>query len=103
MGRDDEGPSDLDMKVDLAIYDFHAAADRGASPSPSAWVAGHPEIATQLEEYFRDLAELPAVEGAAGSGLDQSTRSFPPSRPTDAHVLDRPGRGDHLGGYELIE
>src|SRR4051812_47515689 len=103
MGRADEGVSDLDMKVDLAIYDFHAAADRGAAPSPAAWVASHPEIAPQLEEYFRDLSDLLTGEGADGSGLDQSTRSFPPSQPTDAYILDRPGRGDHLGGYELIE
>jgi serine/threonine-protein kinase len=103
MGRADEGASDLDMKVDLAIYDFHAAADKGAAPSPAAWVANHPEIATQLEEYFRDLTEVLPSESEAESGLDQTTRSFTPSQPTDAHVLDRPGRGDHLGGYELID
>ena len=56
------------MKVDLAIYDFHAAADRGAAPSPAAWVAGHPEIAPQLEEYFRDLAELLAQRGRGRIG-----------------------------------
>ena len=103
MGRADERASDLDMKVDLAIYDFHAAADQGAAPSPAAWIASHPEIAPQLEEYFQDLAELLAPESAAGSALEESTRSFRPDQPTEASILDRPGRGDHLGGYELIE
>jgi eukaryotic-like serine/threonine-protein kinase len=103
MGRADEGTSDLDMKVDLAIYDYHAAADRGAAPSPAAWVASHPEIAPQLEEYFRDLAVIRVPDIAEGSGLEQATRSFAPARQTEAHSLDRPGSGDQLGGYELIE
>src|SRR3974377_1181300 len=103
MARTDEETSDLERKVDLAIYDFHAAADQGEAPSPGAWVASHTQTAPQLEEYFRDLAEFRVPEIVDGSGLEQATRSFSPSQPTDAYVLDRPGRGDHLGGYELIE
>jgi len=103
MDRADEEASDLDLKVDLAIYDFHAAADRGEAPSPAAWIASHPEIATQLEEYFQDLAAILAPEIAAGLPLDESTRSYRPDQPREASSLDRPRSGDHIGGYELIE
>ena len=103
MGRADELASELELKVDLAIYDFHAAADRGEAPSPAAWIASHPEIATQLEEYFQDLAAILAPEIAAGLPLDESTRSYRPDQPLEASSLDRPRNGDHIGGYELIE
>jgi eukaryotic-like serine/threonine-protein kinase len=103
MGRADELASELELKVDLAIYDFHAAADRGEAPSPAAWIANHPEIATQLEEYFQDLAAILAPEIAAGLPLEESTRSYRPDQPREASSLDRPRNGDHIGGYELIE
>jgi len=103
MDRADEEASDLDLKVDLAIYDFHAAADRGEAPGPAEWIASHPEIAPQLEEYFRDLAAVLAPEIAAGSGLEQSTRSYRPEQPQETSNLDRPRGGDQIGGYELIE
>ena len=72
-------------------------------PAPPHGLPADPEIATQLEEYFQDLAAILAPEIAAGLPLVESTRSYRPDQPREASSLDRPRNGDHIGGYELIE
>jgi serine/threonine-protein kinase len=93
---------DIDREVDLAVYDFHAAIDRGEAPRPEDWIAGHPEIAGELAGYFADLA---AFAGRASTG--DSTRAYVPAGaggggPMPSR-LDRPRMGDELGGYVLLE
>lgn len=103
MAREGDAASDLELKVDLAIYDFHAAIDRGESPGPAEWIARHPEVAPQLEEYFNDLAVVLAPRGVVGAGFDQPTRSYRPEQPQEPSNLDRPRGGDLIGGYQLLE
>ncbi|QEH35095.1 Serine/threonine-protein kinase PrkC [Aquisphaera giovannonii] len=111
---DDHGPDagpalragDAEGAVDLAVYDFHAAVDRGEAPRPEDWVAAHPEIAGELAAYFDDLA---AFAGPPGPGAE-ATRAHPAAGPGGgagraglATRLDRPRPGDELGGYVLLE
>ncbi|WP_165223883.1 protein kinase domain-containing protein [Aquisphaera insulae] len=100
-GRLDSVALDPEGALDLAVYDFHAAADRGESPRPEDWVAGHPEIAEELAAYFADLAAF--AGGRAGAG--EETRAYPPGgeSPRGSGRLDRPRPGDELGGYVLLE
>jgi hypothetical protein len=80
--------------VNLAIYDYHLAVERGESPDPEEWVAANPEIAEQLAAYFEDLkgldilrppvADAPLITWSLAGGTDL-----------------RPG--DELGNYKLLK
>ncbi len=88
-------PIDHEMQVNLAIFDFHAAADRGESPDPALWEACYPEIAAELHVYFEDLAGIdvyrPQPLAIAGRGCE------PGIHPADFQP------GDVLGDYVLRE
>ena len=61
---------DREAVINLVIYDFHAALDRGESPNRSEWVARYPELAPELKAYFDDLDQLlPAVSTKDYPGL----------------------------------
>jgi eukaryotic-like serine/threonine-protein kinase len=86
--------NDREERVNVAIYDYHVAVERGESADPDAWVAQNPEIADELTAYFEDLKGLnllrppprraPQVEWTVVGGFD-----FKP--------------GDSLGDYILLE
>src|SRR3954452_23237661 len=97
---------DRDALVNLAIYDYHAALDRGESPAPAEWAARHPEIAPELDAYFEDLARLgllrpPTPHDPLGETTPRDGRGPEghASRPPAADL--RPG--DVLGDYVLLE
>ena len=56
MGPGTREEDDREVLVNLAIYDYHAAIDRGESPDSAEWAARNPEIAPELHAYFDDLA-----------------------------------------------
>ena len=58
MGPGTREADDREVLVNLAIYDYHAAIDRGESPDSAEWAARNPEIAPELHAYFDDLAGL---------------------------------------------
>ena len=68
MGRADEVVSDLDLKVDLAIYDFHAAADQGEAPAPPNGLPATPRSPRSLKSTSRTLRRFSHRE----SRLDQA-------------------------------
>jgi eukaryotic-like serine/threonine-protein kinase len=86
--------NDREERANVAIYDYHAAVERGESADPDAWVARNPLIAAELTAYFEDLKGLnllrPSPPGAAqvqwalSGGFDFKT-------------------GDSLGDYVLLE
>ena len=91
-----ENSTDRELRVDLAIYDFHAAVDRGEAPSPAEWVARHPEIAPELEEYFRDLEQLaPPIPSTLPPRTDDV--------PTCPGVGWPEQSGEVIGDYILLE
>jgi eukaryotic-like serine/threonine-protein kinase len=89
----DEGNTiDREAVINLVIYDFHAALDRGESPNRSEWVARYPDLDPELKAYFDDLDQLlPAVS-------TKDYRGVPPQRSASD---DHPG--DALGDYILLE
>ena len=83
---------DREAVINLAIYDFHAALDRGESPNRFEWVARYPELDPELKAYFDDLDQLlPSV----------STKDYPGLPPQRSASDDHPG--DALGDYILLE
>jgi serine/threonine protein kinase len=86
--------NDLEDLVNLAIYDYHAAVERGESPNPEAWAARNPEIANELAAYFEDLKALDL--------LRPSPSDAPEVNWTLVGGFDlKPG--DTLGDYVLAE
>ena len=82
------------MLVNLAVYDYLEAIDRGDSPDPSAWAARNPEIADELNAYFEDLKALKL--------LPLTTTDVRPSTGNQAGGADlQPG--EVLGDYVLLE
>src|SRR5262245_46415534 len=103
MTMETECVSERDALINLAIFDYHAAVERGESPDPAAWVAQYPEITSELEAYFDDLNQLLPKIGMAGSSCEGKTHTFiSPTRRAPASAGDlRPG--DTLGDYVLLE
>ena len=106
MSLETRDANDSELLVNLAIYDYHAAIDRGESPDPAEWAARYPEIALELKSYFEDLAAFdlirptspPVPLGATTSLVERgSVISEPSPKATDF----RPG--DVLGEYVLLE
>ena len=85
---------DRERLINLAIYDFHAAVDRGEAPDPAAWVARHPGLAPELGDYFDDLERL---EPRFTPTTDRRFAGRSRGRPTT------PKAGDILGDYVLLE
>ena len=56
-----ESLTDRDHRIDSVIYE-PSALDRGEPPDPAEWVTRHPELASDLEEHFRDLNALGLLE-----------------------------------------
>jgi serine/threonine-protein kinase len=97
---------DREALVNLAIFDYHAAVDRGESRSPAEWAALHPEIGPELDAYFEDLAQLGLLRpqqpddplgettplGGTGPEAQGSRRWAADLRP-----------GDVLGDYVLLQ
>jgi eukaryotic-like serine/threonine-protein kinase len=96
--------NDREILVNLAIYDYHAAIDRGESPDPKAWAARHPEIAAELQVYFDDLAKLDRLGPPMRSvtlGATGPWRDPGPVEPIPPDAVFQPG--DLLGDYVLLE
>ena len=97
---------DRETLVNLAIYDYHAALDRGESPAPAEWAALHPEIAPELDAYFEDLARLGLLRPPMPDDpLGETTPLGGPG--PEGNVSCPPAAdlrpGDVLGDYVLLE
>ena len=107
MGPGTREADDREVLVNLAIYDYHAAIDRGESPDSAEWAARHPEIAPELNAYFDDLAGFGLLRPPAPRRPARARRTRwaetvidePEPRPHDDDL--RPG--DVLGDYVLLE
>jgi serine/threonine-protein kinase len=98
--------ADREEQVNLAIYDYHEAIDRGESPDPDEWAARHADIASELRAYFEDLSRFgllgpsrlePSPEDTMTLGETGSEHPGPLPRAAGL----RPG--DVLGDYVLLE
>ncbi|MFO0960429.1 MAG: serine/threonine-protein kinase [Isosphaeraceae bacterium] len=96
----DGAPGDRESTINLAIFDYHAAIDRGESPDPEAWARRHPEIAGELLAYFEDLASLGFLAPSAQEADREATIAWP-AAPSPAMPSLR--EGDILGDYALLE
>lgn len=85
--------NDREVLVNLAVYDYLAAVDRGESPDPAEWADHHPEIADELNAYFEDLKGLKLLRPSA---LDAPTGTWTLVGGFDLQ------HGDVLGDYVLL-
>jgi eukaryotic-like serine/threonine-protein kinase len=96
--------NDREVVVNLAIFDYHAALDRGESPDPAEWTARHPEIAAELQTYFADLTGLDRFSPPAPAVPPDSTAwPHPVSDETRPPLAVELQQGDVLGDYVLLE
>jgi serine/threonine protein kinase len=99
-------PKDREELVNLVIYDFHEAIERGESPDPAEWVARYPEIAPELNAYFNDLAWLGLVRPSARGAVLSTTAPWPQQGaygPQSRSQIVDLQPGDLLGDYVLLE
>jgi len=71
-----------DARIDAAIAAYHQAPEAGASPDLLAWIAGQPDLAPDLENYFHAVGMLDAL--------------------IDASVQDGPRGAARIGSYRII-
>ena len=104
-------------RVDEVIASYLEAVERGESPDARAYIAQHPDIASELSLFFADRAEFqqmagelsPAAEGEQGwTGSLANKPPSDPNEPTWATRNDRPTSCKaawrrYLGDYELLE
>lgn len=57
-----------DERLDAIICEYLEAAERGAPPAQEAFVARHPEYASELREFFSDWQGMPELSGSSLSG-----------------------------------
>ena len=108
MGHGTREADDREVLVNLAIYDYHAAIDRGESPDSAEWAARNPEIAPELHAYFDDLAGFGLLRPPTPVAPLARSRRPRWGRPvTDEHEPrphdDDLRPGDVLGDYVLLE
>ncbi len=106
MSRDTRDANDPDLLVNLAIYDYHAALDRGESPDPAEWAARYPDFGVELKAYFDDLAAFDLIRPQPALAPQAATTALVEPGP----VIKGPGPkaahfrpGDVLGEYVLLE
>jgi tRNA A-37 threonylcarbamoyl transferase component Bud32 len=86
-----------DDPLDAVIADYLQQVEAGAVPDRKALLAGHPELAGRLRDFFTDYDRLDRQ--AAGLRL-----SADPDRTTDApERAGDPPRVRYFGDYELLE
>lgn len=56
---------DRESRLDAAIAAYHEAAESGPAPDLGAWISQFPDLAPDLEEYFRSVGLFDALIGAA--------------------------------------
>jgi serine/threonine-protein kinase len=94
---------DREVLVNLAIYDYHAAMDRGPPPDPNEWAARNPEIALELQAYFKDLVGLGLIRPPAPAVAPGSTAPWRRPSPYGPFPPADFQSGDVLGDYVLLE
>ncbi len=106
MDRANVDANDREAQVNLAIYDFHAALDRGEPVERAQWAAQRPEIAVELNAYFDDLAALELARPNAPAEAHAITTALIPAaqgvRESESKAHDC-SAGDALGDYILLE
>src|SRR5262245_25573114 len=104
-----ESASDMDRsRLDEVLFAYLKAAEAGPTPDRDEWLARHPELATELAEFFADLdgvdrlarplravAARPDVGPAADSVPDNLGRTL-----GDFRILREVGRGGMGVVYE---
>src|SRR4051794_15210557 len=96
---------DRERRVDEAIAAYLEAEDRGIAPDRQAFLAGHPELAAELEVFLVDhdrVGRLAGPRRVAGGGLDD--RSDAPTMALDGRGWPSEVEGlGRIGDYELRE
>jgi WD40 repeat protein len=57
-------PGEHERRIDEAIAAFHMAEEQGEAPDPSEWIQVYPDLAPELEQYFRDNDLIGAIWGS---------------------------------------
>jgi len=58
-----------ERQLDVIISHYYHGADQGAPPNQEALIAQHPEFASELQEFFADLASFYAMQPSDESDL----------------------------------
>lgn len=110
---------DGENPVDQIIADFLEAVERGEAPSPQEYLARHPELASELSEFFAGYSQFhrEAPEVVVGGGRQDSEESAlsltDPSTPTlryaagteddIARLMMASSPVRYMGDYELLD
>src|SRR5262245_58955322 len=96
---------DRERRVDEAIAAYLEAEDHGGAPDRRAFLAGHPDLAAELQAFFDDhdgVGRLAGPMGVAGGRVDGG-----PDAPTMTHYgtgrLPEFEELRQVGDYELRE
>jgi hypothetical protein len=97
--------NDRELKVNLAIYDFHEAIERGDAFDPALWAARDPEIASELAVYLADLEAMGLLAPRSPGEPPATTAPRDELGPGGTESARDGGEmkiGDMLGQYVLL-
>ena len=86
-------PHDDNSKLDGLVAQYLEAVERGEQPDRKQFLQQHPDIATELQEFFADLDKVQAAKEKARPELDATM--IPQHEPKPGDIIS--------GRYKLLE
>ena len=107
------GASERETRLNVILAEFIQQTEAGVNPNPEEIIARHPELAQELQEFFRDKARFDHMAEPFKPGVDLSPQhasvdatlfsSDAQSSSTSSRVPSIGSKLRYFGDYELLE
>ena len=95
---------DRDQQLDEAITSFLKAQESGQNPDPAVWLARHPDLASELTEFFAAQERINRVAAPLrDAAVSPDPNDAPTLAPSESITATSLGRLRYFGDYELLE
>jgi len=95
----DESPDSeaRDRRVNELLAEYLEAKDAGEAPDRRAWIAAHPELADELEEFFSGMAEFERLSVSFQASMAATSRVAAGSEPREPGLEPTQALGETPG------
>jgi WD40 repeat protein/Flp pilus assembly protein TadD len=111
VNRGGANPQSRDERIDAAIAAYLVAIQNGVTLNDSEWLAGHRDLAPELEEFLADRAHLRSVLGPLRADVVETSKDTAAPAANDTSLSARRDAGQEsqielpstIGDYDLFE